>query len=153
MDQLLYDSEGAVCGVATNDVGVSKAGKPKETYQRGMAFKSKVTLLAEGCHGSLTKGVIKKFNLREHADPQTYGLGLKEIWEVPEEDWREGEVVHSMGWPLNKDVYGGGFMYHFGERLVSVGLVVGLDYANPYISPYREFQVRILRSHIELPSG
>ncbi|KAK9386837.1 hypothetical protein V1515DRAFT_616078 [Lipomyces mesembrius] len=140
VNELLYDQSGAVAGIATNDMGISRAGAPKDNFQRGMEFRAKVTLLAEGCHGSLTKGVIKKYDLRRGKDVQTYGIGLKEIWEVPEENWREGEVLHTMGWPLTSKVYGGGFMYHFGERLVSVGLVVGLDYANPWISPFREFQ-------------
>ncbi|KAK7207617.1 hypothetical protein BZA70DRAFT_271787 [Myxozyma melibiosi] len=141
VSELVYDDEsGAVRGIATNDMGISKSGLPKDSFQRGMEFHAKVTLLAEGCHGSLTKKAIKKFDLRRDKDPQTYGLGIKEVWEVPEENFKEGEVVHTMGWPLNKDLYGGGFMYHFGERLVSVGLVVGLDYANPWVSPFREFQ-------------
>ncbi|KAK9237640.1 hypothetical protein V1525DRAFT_388281 [Lipomyces kononenkoae] len=140
VNELLYDQSGAVAGIATNDMGISRAGAPKDNFQRGMEFRAKVTLLAEGCHGSLTKGVIKKYDLRRGKDAQTYGIGLKEVWEVPEENWHEGEVVHTMGWPLSSNVYGGGFMYHFGERLVSVGLVVGLDYANPWISPFREFQ-------------
>ncbi|KAK9456970.1 hypothetical protein V1511DRAFT_524406 [Dipodascopsis uninucleata] len=140
VNELTYDENGAVTGIATNDMGVSKTGHPKDSFQRGMEFRAKVTLLAEGCHGSLTKGVIKKFDLRKDCDPQTYGIGLKEIWEVPEENWREGEVSHAVGWPLSKDVYGGGFMYHFGDRLISIGLVVGLDYKNPWISPFREFQ-------------
>ncbi|KAK9344434.1 hypothetical protein V1522DRAFT_354676 [Lipomyces starkeyi] len=140
VNELLYDRSGAVAGIATNDMGISRAGAPKDNFQRGMEFRAKVTLLAEGCHGSLSKRVIKKYDLRRGKDVQTYGIGLKEVWEVPEENWREGEVVHTMGWPLTSKVYGGGFMYHFGERLVSVGLVVGLDYANPWISPFREFQ-------------
>ncbi|KAK9355137.1 hypothetical protein V1505DRAFT_344781 [Lipomyces doorenjongii] len=140
VNELLFDQSGAVAGIATNDMGISRAGAPKDNFQRGMEFRAKVTLLAEGCHGSLTKGVIKKYDLRRGKDVQTYGIGLKEVWEVPEENWREGEVLHTMGWPLTSKVYGGGFMYHFGERLVSVGLVVGLDYANPWISPFREFQ-------------
>ncbi|KAK9378147.1 uncharacterized protein V2V93DRAFT_329676 [Kockiozyma suomiensis] len=140
VSELVYDNYGAVCGIATNDMGISKSGLPKDSFQRGMEFHAKVTLLAEGCHGSLTKNVIKKYDLRRDKDPQTYGLGIKEVWEVPEENFKEGEVVHTMGWPLTRDLYGGGFMYHFGERLVSVGLVVGLDYANPWVSPFREFQ-------------
>jgi electron-transferring-flavoprotein dehydrogenase len=107
-----------------------------------MAFHARITLFAEGAHGSLTKTLMKKYNLRKKCDPQTYGIGLKEVWEVPKEQWREGEITHSMGYPLGKDVYGGGFMYHFGENLVSLGLVVGLDYKNPYLNPYQEFQVR-----------
>ncbi|VVT49567.1 uncharacterized protein SAPINGB_P002333 [Magnusiomyces paraingens] len=141
VSELVYDEEtGAVKGIATNDMGVSKNFEPKDNFQRGMEFHAKATLLAEGCHGSLTKQVIKNFNLRKESDPQTYGIGIKEVWEVPEEVWDEGFVAHTMGHPLSYNTYGGGFMYHFGERLVSVGLVVGLDYANPYISPYQEFQ-------------
>ncbi|KAK9463607.1 uncharacterized protein V1516DRAFT_668250 [Lipomyces oligophaga] len=140
VSELVYDHTGAVCGIATNDMGLSKEGVPKDNFERGMEFRAKVTLLAEGCHGSLTKAVIKKYDLRRDKDPQTYGLGIKEVWEVPEENWREGEVLHTLGWPLSRDLYGGGFMYHFGDRLVSLGLVVGLDYANPYVSPFREFQ-------------
>lgn len=140
VSELVYDESGAVKGIATNDMGVSKTFTPKDSFQRGMEFHAKVTLLAEGCHGSLTKQVVKKFDLRKDADPQTYGIGIKEVWEVPEEVWKEGHVAHTMGHPLSSDTYGGGFMYHFGERLVSVGLVVGLDYPNPYLSPYQEFQ-------------
>jgi len=130
-----------VNGVAVNDVGISKSGEPKETYERGMAFHARITLFAEGAHGSLTKTLTKKYNLRKKCDPQTYGIGLKEVWEVPKEQWRPGEITHSVGYPLDKNTYGGGFMYHFGENLVSLGLVVGLDYKNPYLNPYQEFQV------------
>ncbi|KAK9446579.1 uncharacterized protein V1518DRAFT_423493 [Limtongia smithiae] len=140
VSEMLYDNTGAVIGIATNDMGVSKSGEPKDSFQRGMEFLAKVTLLAEGCHGSLTKSVIAKYDLRRGKEVQTYGIGIKEVWEVPEEQWREGEVLHTLGWPLSKDVYGGGFLYHFGERLVSLGLVIGLDYANPWISPFKEFQ-------------
>jgi electron-transferring-flavoprotein dehydrogenase len=122
-------------------MGISKSGKPKDTYERGMAFHARITMFAEGAHGSLTKTLVKKYNLRKKCDPQTYGIGLKEVWEVPKENWREGEITHSMGYPLDKNTYGGGFMYHFGENLVSLGLVVGLDYKNPYLNPYQEFQV------------
>ena len=137
----MYNKDGAVRGVATNDMGISKSGKPKDSYERGMAFHARITLFAEGAHGSLTKTLVKKYNLRKKCDPQTYGIGLKEVWEVPKENWREGEITHSMGYPLDKNTYGGGFMYHFGENLVSLGLVVGLDYKNPYLNPYQEFQV------------
>lgn len=140
VSELVYDENGAVKGIATNDMGVSKDFKPKDNFQRGMEFHAKVTLLAEGCHGSLTKKAIEKFNLREGKDPQTYGIGIKEVWEVPEDVWKEGFAAHTIGHPLDLSTYGGGFMYHFGERLVSVGLVVGLDYKNPWISPYQEFQ-------------
>lgn len=140
VSELVYDESGAVKGIATNDMGVSKTFKPKDSFQRGMEFHAKVTLLAEGCHGSLTKQAAKKFDLRKDSDPQTYGIGIKEVWEVPEDVWKEGFVAHTMGHPLSTDTYGGGFMYHFGERLVAVGLVVGLDYPNPWLSPYQEFQ-------------
>lgn len=137
--EVVYSHDGSVKGVATNDLGISRDGKAKSTFERGMEFHARVTLLAEGCHGSLSKGVIKKFDLRRDAQPQTYGLGVKEVWEVQPEKFKKGEITHSMGYPLSKDVYGGGWMYHFGDNLVSLGLVVGLDYANPWLSPYGEF--------------
>jgi electron-transferring-flavoprotein dehydrogenase len=137
--EIVYGSDGAVKGVATNDLGVGRDGKPKDVFERGMAFHARLTLLAEGCHGSLTKQVIKKFDLRRDSQPQTYGLGLKEVWEVKPENFKKGEVTHSMGYPLGKDTYGGGWMYHYGDNLVSLGLVVGLDYSNPWLSPYGEF--------------
>lgn len=140
VSEMVYNEDGSVKGIATKDQGLDREGKPKETFTRGMEFHAPLTLLAEGCHGSLTKQIIKKFNLREGRDPQTYGIGLKEVWEVPEEKFKKGFAGHAMGWPLSTDTYGGGFQYHFGENLVSVGLVVGLDYKNPWISPYQEFQ-------------
>lgn len=138
--EVLYNHDGSVKGVATNDLGISRSGKPKDSFERGMEFHARVTLLAEGCHGSLTKQVIKKFDLRRDCQNQTYGLGLKEVWEVQPEKFQKGLVVHSMGYPLPKDTYGGGWMYHFGDNLVSIGLVVGLDYPNPWLAPYGEFQ-------------
>ncbi|KAI9686986.1 MAG: hypothetical protein M1822_002739 [Bathelium mastoideum] len=138
--EILYNSDGSVKGVATNDLGISRAGKPKPSFERGMEFHARATLLAEGCHGSLTKKVAKKFNLRRDSQHQTYGLGIKEVWEVDPAKFRKGEVTHSMGYPLDKDTYGGGWMYHFGDNMVSIGLVVGLDYKNPWIAPYGEFQ-------------
>jgi electron-transferring-flavoprotein dehydrogenase len=137
--EIVYGPDGAVKGVATNDLGIGRDGKPKDGFERGMAFLARLTLLAEGCHGSLTKQVMKKFDLRRDSQPQTYGLGVKEVWEVKPENFKKGEVTHSMGYPLSKDTYGGGWMYHYGENLVSLGLVVGLDYANPWLSPYGEF--------------
>lgn len=124
--EVLYGHDGGVKGVATNDLGISRSGKPKESFERGMEFHAKCTLFAEGCHGSLTKQVIKKFDLRRDSEPQTYGLGLKEVWEIKPENFRKGEVSHSLGWPLPMDTYGGAWMYHFGENKVSIGLVVGL---------------------------
>lgn len=138
--EVLYKSDGSVLGVATNDLGMARSGKPKDTFERGMEFHARVTLFGEGCHGSLSKQVIKKFDLRSDSQPQTYGLGLKEVWEVQPEKFQKGEIVHSMGYPLPFDTYGGGWMYHFGDNLVSVGLVVALDYSNPWLSPYGEFQ-------------
>ncbi|KIX03174.1 uncharacterized protein Z518_06725 [Rhinocladiella mackenziei CBS 650.93] len=138
--EILYNHEGAVKGVATNDQGVGRDGKARSNFERGMEFHARLTLLAEGCHGSLTKRVAKKFDLRRDCQPQTYGLGLKEVWEIPPGKFRKGEISHTMGYPLSKDTYGGGWMYHFGDNLVSLGLVVGLDYSNPWISPYGEFQ-------------
>lgn len=138
--EVVYGNDGSVLGVATNDLGIGRDGKAKETFERGMEFHARVTLLAEGCHGSLTKQVINKYDLRRDSQPQTYGLGVKEVWEIPPEKFRPGEIVHSMGYPLPSDTYGGSWMYHFGDNMVSIGLVVGLDYPNPWLSPYGEFQ-------------
>ncbi|KAL1301706.1 hypothetical protein AAFC00_005915 [Neodothiora populina] len=138
--EVLYNADGSVKGVATNDLGISRSGKPKDSFERGMEFHARVTLLAEGCHGSLTKQVIKKFDLRRDSQPQTYGLGIKEVWEIDPAKFQKGLVVHSMGYPLPTDTYGGGWMYHFGDNMVSIGLVVGLDYPNPWLAPYGEFQ-------------
>ncbi|KAI1141853.1 hypothetical protein F5Y05DRAFT_275238 [Hypoxylon sp. FL0543] len=138
--EVLYKPDGSVLGVATNDLGIGRDGKPKDSFERGMEFHARVTLFAEGCHGSLTKQVIKKFDLRRDSQHQTYGLGVKEVWEIQPEKFRRGEVVHSMGYPLPLDTYGGGWLYHFGDNLVSIGLVTALDYRNPWLSPYGEFQ-------------
>lgn len=140
VSELIYNEAGALKGVATKDMGISKNGEPKSSFERGMEFHARLTFLAEGCHGSLTKKAIAKFNLREDSEPQTYGLGIKEVWEVKPENFEKGFVSHTMGFPLSLAEYGGGFMYHFGDGLVAVGLVIGLDYKNPYISPYQEFQ-------------
>ncbi|KLU87857.1 hypothetical protein MAPG_06848 [Magnaporthiopsis poae ATCC 64411] len=138
--EVVYKPDGSVLGVATNDLGIGRDGRPKDSFERGMEFHARCTLFAEGCHGSLSKQVINKFDLRRESQPQTYALGLKEVWEVDPAKFRKGEITHSLGYPLPMDVYGGGWMYHFGENLVSVGLVVALDYANPWLSPYGEFQ-------------
>jgi electron-transferring-flavoprotein dehydrogenase len=114
VSEVLYNADGSVKGVATNDAGVSRAGKPKENFARGMEVHARVTLLAEGCHGSLTKQIISKYDLRRDSQHQTYGLGIKEVWQVKPENFRRGEIVHSMGYPLPRDTYGGGWMYHFG---------------------------------------
>ncbi|KAK7548215.1 electron transfer flavoprotein-ubiquinone oxidoreductase-like protein [Phyllosticta citricarpa] len=138
--EVLYNADGSVKGVATNDQGVGRDGKPKDSFERGMEFHARCTLLGEGCHGSLTKQLVKKFDLRRDSEHQTYGLGIKEVWEIPPEKFQNGLVAHSLGYPLQYDTYGGGWMYHFGDNMVSIGLVVGLDYPNPWLSPYGEFQ-------------
>lgn len=131
---------GRLVGVATGDMGIGKDGEPTGNYARGMELRATYTIFAEGCRGSLTKQLEKTFDLRKDADPQTYGIGIKELWEIKPEKFRKGVTQHSVGWPLTNNVYGGSFLYHFGENLVSVGFVVGLDYTNPYLSPFQEFQ-------------
>ena len=139
--ELVYDEKKEkVIGVATQDMGILKDGSPGPNFERGMEFHSRQVVLAEGCHGSLSKKAMQHFNLREGKNDQSYGLGIKEIWEVPKEQHKKGFVSHTMGYPMDLQTYGGGFQYHYGENLVAVGLVVGLDYKNPYISPYKEFQ-------------
>ncbi|KOS19976.1 putative electron transfer flavoprotein-ubiquinone oxidoreductase [Escovopsis weberi] len=138
--EVLYRADGSVRGVATNDVGLGRDGRPRASFERGMEFHARVTMFGEGCHGSLSKQVIRKFDLRRDSQHQTYGLGVKEVWEVDPARFERGTIVHAMGYPLPRDVYGGAFMYHFGENLVSLGLVVSLDYKNPWLSPYQEFQ-------------
>lgn len=140
VSELLYDEQGKVEGVATSDLGLDNLGKPTPNFTRGMNFYAPLTLLAEGCRGSLTKQVVKRFDLDKNCCPQTYGLGVKEVWEILPEKFRKGHVCHALGWPLFNRAYGGGFLYHFAENLVSIGLVTGLDYRNPYFSPYEEFQ-------------
>ncbi|ECD9517984.1 electron transfer flavoprotein-ubiquinone oxidoreductase [Salmonella enterica subsp. diarizonae] len=138
--EVLYDQQGTVIGVATGDMGLDKSGQPTGQYQRGMNLLARATLFAEGCRGQLGKTLIEKFALNRDSAPQTYGLGLKEVWQVPPEQHQPGLVVHCAGWPLGAATYGGGFLYHYGDNLVSVGLVVGLNYSNPWLSPFEEFQ-------------
>ena len=141
---LLYSEDGrAVEGVRLNDVGIDRKGRPKDNFEPGMEFHAKITLLAEGARGSLTKTALRRFNLRNDSDQQTYGFGVKEVWRVDPSQHRPGEVVHTMGWPLDMHTYGGGWVYHMADGLVSLGLVIGLDYANPYLSPYKELQASI----------
>jgi electron-transferring-flavoprotein dehydrogenase len=137
---VLYDDEGCVKGVITGDMGVGRDGQPTDAYQPGMELHAKYTLFAEGCRGHLGKRLEEKFSLRKGSDPQVYGLGIKELWEVPAERHQRGLVIHTAGWPLDADTYGGSFMYHYGENLVAIGFVVGLSYSNPYLSPFEEFQ-------------
>lgn len=138
--ELLYHDDGAVKGVATGDMGLLKDGQPGPAYQPGMELHARYTLFAEGCRGQLGKILTQKFDLNQDRDPQIYGLGFKELWEIKPEKHQPGLVVHSGGWPLDAQTYGGGFLYHLADNLVSVGFVAGLGYANPYFSPYEEFQ-------------
>ncbi len=138
--EVLTDEGGRVIGVATGDMGVTKAGEPGPSYQRGMALLGKYVLVAEGARGSLAKELIRRFALDEGCEPPKFGIGLKELWEVDPARHRPGLVQHSFGWPLDRRTGGGSFLYHFGENLVSVGFVVHLNYRNPYLSPFEEFQ-------------
>src|SRR5690606_35704895 len=139
--EILYSDDGSsVVGVATGDMGVSRDGTLKHSCTRGMDLRGQYTLIAEGARGSLTKRLVADFKLDEGRDPQKYGIGLKEVWEVHPDQHRPGLVQHSFGWPLNNRTGGGSFLYHYGENLVSVGFVVHLNYENPYLSPYDEFQ-------------
>jgi len=138
--EVLYHEDGSVKGVATGPMGLGSDGQPTPQFEPGMELHARQTIFAEGCRGSLTKGLMDRFNLREGVQPQTYGIGIKELWEVDPSVHKPGLIVHTIGWPVSRDVYGGSFMYHFGKNMVSVGFVVGLDYSNPYVSPYEEFQ-------------
>lgn len=136
----VFDAEGALTGIQLRDVGIGKDGQAKDTYEAGMHLLGKQTILAEGCRGSLSEQLMTHFNLREGVAPQHYGLGVKEVWEVKPENHVAGTVVHTVGWPLDHMTYGGSFIYHMEGNLVHIGMVVGLDYSNPYLSPYQEFQ-------------
>lgn len=140
--EILFDDNDAVVGVATNDVGIAKDGSPKDSFERGMELRAKCTIFSEGCHGHLSKQIFKKYNLRENCMPQTYGIGLKEVWEIDPSLHRPGRVEHTVGWPLDFRTYGGSFLYHLNEETptIAVGFVVGLDYENPYLWPFKEFQ-------------
>jgi electron-transferring-flavoprotein dehydrogenase len=138
--EVLFDESGAVTGVATGDMGVARDGHHKDSFTRGMELRAKYTLFAEGARGSLTKVLEQRFGLKEGREPQKFGLGLKELWQVAPEKHHPGLVQHTLGWPLDNRTGGGSFLYHFGDRLVSVGFVLHLNYENPYLSPYEEFQ-------------
>jgi electron-transferring-flavoprotein dehydrogenase len=138
--EVLYNDAGAVRGVATGDLGVAKDGSHKGEYQPGMELHAKYTLFAEGCRGSLSQELMQRFNLRDGVDPQKYGIGLKELWQLAPGKHQKGLVLHSQGWPLDSKTGGGSFVYHFGEDLASVGFVVHLNYENPHLSPFDEFQ-------------
>lgn len=137
-DALFEDNR--IVGIVTGDKGVDKDGKPKESFQAGMELRAKQLVLAEGCRGSLTKMIMARYQLNKHADPQTYGLGIKELWQIPAKLHQAGEITHTIGWPLDQKTYGGSFIYHWGNNLLSIGFVIGLDYQNPYLNPYEEFQ-------------
>jgi electron-transferring-flavoprotein dehydrogenase len=138
--EILYDDKGAVTGIATGDMGIAKDGAVSERYTRGMELKGRYTLFGEGARGSLTKQLVKKYGLDAGREPQKYGIGLKELWQVKPEKFQKGLVQHSFGWPLDSSTGGGSFLYHFDDNLVSVGFVVHLNYSNPTLSPFDEFQ-------------
>ena len=138
--EVLYDDNGAVVGIATGDMGIGKDGEPKDSFTRGMELRAKYTLFAEGARGNLTKQLIARFGLDAGREPQKYGIGLKELWQVAPDKLHPGLVQHTFGWPLDNSTGGGSFLYHFDDNLVSVGFVVHLNYRNPYLSPFEEFQ-------------
>ena len=138
--EVLFDDNGAVAGIATGDMGIGKNGEPKDNFTRGMELRAKYTLFGEGARGSLGKQLIARFGLSDNRDPQKFGLGLKELWQVAPDKHRKGLVQHSFGWPLDGVTGGGSFLYHFDDNLVSVGFVLHLNYTNPYLSPFEEFQ-------------
>jgi electron-transferring-flavoprotein dehydrogenase len=138
--EVLYDDQGRVRGVATSDMGIGKDGRQKDSFQAGYELLGKYTIFAEGCRGNLGEQLMQRFDLRSKADPQHYGIGLKEIWKIEPEKHKEGLVVHTMGWPLDNRTEGGGFLYHAADRKVFVGFIVALNYVNPHLSPFNEFQ-------------
>jgi electron-transferring-flavoprotein dehydrogenase len=138
--EVLYNDNGSVKGVATGNMGIGKDGEPTDSFQLGMELHAKYTVFAEGARGHLGKQVIAKFKLDQGKDPQSYGIGIKELWEIDPARHKAGLALHSAGWPLDENTYGGSFMYHMEDNKVVVGFVVGLDYTNPYLSPFEEFQ-------------
>ena len=143
--EVLYNPQGEVCGIATGNMGVGKDGEPTNQFQPGMELRARYTLFAEGSRGHLGRQLIERFNLNRNADPQSYGIGIKELWQVSPEQSKPGLVVHTAGWPLDSQTYGGSFLYHLNNQQVAIGLVVGLNYRNPWLSPFEEFQR--LKSH------
>ena len=138
--KILYSEDNKVLGVQTGDMGIDKNGNNKDSFEPGININAKVTVFAEGCRGHLGKELIKKYNLSEGKSPQQYGIGFKEIWEIDESQHEEGLVMHTAGWPLDNSTYGGSFCYHAEKKQIFLGYVIGLDYKNPYLSPYDEFQ-------------
>lgn len=153
--EVLFNDQNEVIGIATGDMGIGKDGEKRHDFTPGVEIHAKQTVFAEGCHGSLTKQLINKYALRANAphisgnsSPQTYGLGVKEIWEIKPEKFKSGLTMHTVGWPMDSKTYGGSWMYHFGENMVSIGFVTGLDYSNPYLSPFEEMQRFKTHPHI-----
>ncbi len=138
--EVLYHQDGSVKGVATGDMGIGKDGEPTANHTPGVELHARQTVFAEGCRGSLTKTVLRQFDLARDCDPQTYGIGIKELWEIDPAKHKAGTIIHTIGWPLPTDTYGGTFLDHLEDNQVAVGFVVGLDYANPHLSPFDEFQ-------------
>ncbi|MBX9635240.1 MAG: electron transfer flavoprotein-ubiquinone oxidoreductase, partial [Magnetospirillum sp.] len=138
--EVLYHQDGTVKGVATGDMGIGKDGQPTHAFTPGVELHARQTIFAEGCRGSLTKVIMDRFQLRAECDPQTYGIGIKELWEIEPAKHSQGKIIHTVGWPLESDTYGGSFLYHLEDNQVAVGFVVGLDYQNPHLSPFDEFQ-------------
>ena len=151
--EVLFDVQGCVAGVATGNMGITKEGEPGENFQLGMELRGKYTVFAEGARGHMGKQLLARYKLTEGRDTQTFAIGIKELWEVPAEKAQPGRVVHTAGWPMAGDTFGGGFLYHLADNQVTLGFVIGLDYANPYLSPFEEMQRwkthPAIRAHIE----
>ena len=146
--EILYDEKNRVRGITTGAMGIDKSGQPTTHFQAGMELLAKQTIIAEGCRGSLTKQLMQKFQLNKNCDPQTYGIGIKELWEVRPEQHKPGTVIHTVGWPLSHDTYGGSFIYHFENHQVALGFVIGLDYQNTFLNPFEELQRFKTHPHI-----
>ena len=144
----VIEEDGRIVGIVTGDMGIGRDGEETANYAPGMELRATYTIFAEGCRGSLTKKLTARFGLRSDDTPQTFGIGIKELWEIPAEKHRPGYIAHTTGWPLKTDTYGGSFLYHWGKNLVSYGVVIGLDYKNPYLSPFEEMQR--LKTHPEM---
>ncbi|MDR3523465.1 MAG: electron transfer flavoprotein-ubiquinone oxidoreductase [Acetobacteraceae bacterium] len=144
----LIEEDGRIVGIVTGDMGVGRDGAPTANYAPGMELRAAYTIFAEGCRGSLTKKLSARFGLAKDSQTQTYGIGIKELWEIPAENHKPGYIAHTTGWPLKSDTYGGSWLYHWGKNLVSYGMVIGLDYKNPYLSPFEEMQR--LKTHVEM---
>ena len=151
--EVLFDVQGCVAGVATGNMGITKEGEPGENFQLGMELRGKYTVFAEGARGHLGKQLLARYKLTEGRDTQTFAIGIKELWELPADKAQPGRVVHTAGWPMAGDTFGGGFLYHLADNQVTLGFVIGLDYANPYLSPFEEMQRwkthPAIRAHIE----